>query len=193
MQTVGEGRHEQGGHDQKEQRRIESGFLWIEALGAVAQAAGHEGASQHQQDVAEHGSDQGGLDHVDKPLVQGEEGHEQLWEVAEGRLQHPGRPGAEALTDLFDGLSDQSGHGCQGQTGQDEAGDIRCADGDGQAGDGGESHRRGQGDSLGLLERSQVNGSSGHRRPSTVAARGGPDAAVSIIVSWHAWRRGRVV
>ena len=74
----GQRRHQQGGHDEQQQRRVQARFLGIEALGAVPQPTCHEGAPEDQDGVAEHRSDQGGLDHAGQALVEGEQGDEQL-------------------------------------------------------------------------------------------------------------------
>ncbi len=127
--------------------------------------------------LAEHGADQGGLHDGRQPGAQGEDTHEQLRQVPEGRLQQAGRAGAEPLADLFDGLTDQGGQGGQGQAGQDEPGDRPGVDRGRHAGEAGERHGRAEGDPVVRLEMSQVGGGGHGRaersRPGGAGARWG--------------------
>ena len=89
-------------------------------LRAVLQPAGDEGEAEDEEQVGEDRADERGLDDGNKARPEGEEGDEQLGQVAEGRLQHAGGAGPEPVTELFDRPSDdgcEQGHGdrCAGE------------------------------------------------------------------------------
>ena len=67
----------------------------IEHLAPVLQAAQQEREAQYKQAVAEDRADQRGLGQDDETVAQGEDRDEQLGQVAQRRLEHARRPGAE--------------------------------------------------------------------------------------------------
>ena len=80
----------------------------MELLFPVADSAGDEGEAEHEHAVGEDRADQCGLDDVRQPLVEREERDEELRQVAERGLDHPGSGGARAASELFRGASDDS-------------------------------------------------------------------------------------
>ncbi len=78
---------------------------------------------EHEQRVGEDRADDRRLGDDQLALLQREDHHEQLGQVAERGLHHPGHPGAEALAQLLGGEGDDPGEAGKRDRGQQEARD----------------------------------------------------------------------
>ena len=85
---------------QHEQRRDRAGLVGRELLGAVPEPAEDEREAQHEEAVGEDGADEGVPHHDDEPGLEREEADEQFRQVAERRLEHAGRTGAQPHAQL---------------------------------------------------------------------------------------------
>ena len=170
VEAHGQGRDEEGADGQQEQRADHARGLGVEALGPVAEAAGHEGRAQHQEHVAEHRADQGGAHHIGQAVAQGEDADEQLGQVAEAGLEQAGGAWAQTLADLLDGLADLGGQGGQGEAGEDELGHIGDAGGLAHRRHRGQKHSQTDHDALGLGQGSEHEEAVGRRSTRSVVS-----------------------
>ena len=148
---------------QHEQRRNRPRPVRLEALHAVLDASGDEREPEDEQAVSEHRSDERRLDDPREAAVQGEEGHEQLRQVAERRLNAAGTPGAEAAAELLGRRADEPREQRERDGGRDEADD---GGGSGDVGDGRDTHDKHRHAQLQRLSPCQP---AGHR--ATLSAR----------------------
>ena len=106
VQALGKGRHGQRRDGQHGQNDDHARGLGGEALRAVAQSPEQEGQPQNEQAVAQDRADQHRLHHGDIALLQGEDAHEQLREVAQRGLQHARGARPQPLPHLLGRLPD---------------------------------------------------------------------------------------
>ena len=74
----------------------------------MTDAAEHERETEDQHAVRDHRADQGRLHDSDETLMQREQGDEQLWEIAERRLDRARDGRAESAAELLGGAPDQA-------------------------------------------------------------------------------------
>ncbi len=102
----------------------------------VAGPAGEEREAEHEQEVPDDRAGERAADDFRQPLVDRDQGDDQLRRVAEGRVEEPADPRARVLGRVLGRLSDQPGERNQGQRREDE--ERRVADPvEGVEGDGG--------------------------------------------------------
>ena len=77
------------------------GDFGVEVHAAVLDAADENREAEHEQRVREDRSDERGLDDLEQSGAQTERADEQLGKIAERRLKHAGRAGAQVRADLL--------------------------------------------------------------------------------------------
>jgi hypothetical protein len=100
--------------------------------------------AQHQQRVGEQRSQDRRLGHDHLARGEGEQHHEQLGQVAERGLQHPGDRGAEVLADLLRGEGDHPREAAEGDDAEREHRHVAAPGVVQDAGDDRDQHDRGQ-------------------------------------------------
>ena len=102
-----DGRHDQGHGGQQEHPRLDVGGGAVEVLALAPQPSDQHGRPHDEQDVAEDGADDGGLDDFLEALAEGEQGDDELGGVAEGDVEEPADPRAGAGGQLLGRSSHQ--------------------------------------------------------------------------------------
>jgi len=80
--------------------------------------------NEHEQDVRQDRADDRGRRHLVELALQREQHHEELGQVAQRALDHPGRPGPQPVTQGLDAAPHQAGEQRQRDTGDDKRGDA---------------------------------------------------------------------
>ena len=120
MDELEERRGDQRGERQQQHRRLRVRSGAVERLLVAVPAADEHGRAQHEQDVPDDRADDRRLDDLVQPLLQGEEGDDQLGGVAEGDVEEAADAGAAAGGELLGGAAHQRGGRDHAERGRDE-------------------------------------------------------------------------
>src|SRR5579885_610149 len=104
-----QGRHDKADGTQREQPRPHGGGGAVEDLAWMAHAAAQHGQPQHQQDVADDGTGDGGLDHVMQSRLERDDGDDEFGGVAEGGVQKPAQALPQIPGEMFSGPAHPGG------------------------------------------------------------------------------------
>jgi hypothetical protein len=104
---MGQGRQNQGGDRQDHQHDDAAGPFGVQLLGSVLESPDHKTQSQDQQQVGQDRPDESRFDDIHQAGAEREQRDEQLRQVAQGGLQHPGGARSEPVAELFHRTTDQ--------------------------------------------------------------------------------------
>ena len=108
VERVSERRHRENRRRERRERCDHPGVRRVEGLCSVTETAHEERDAEHEHTVGDHRPDERGLHDLDQAVMEGEEGDEELRQVAEPGLDDTGGRGADAAAELFGRAADEA-------------------------------------------------------------------------------------